>query len=186
MKNYTITEEQIKELAKGNSKVKKWFPEVFETKLEVGRWYKGKHIGNSGLIFVQKYNGIDKGLTAFGFCWNSFNWRDSNSDWCENSKQYLIEATEEEVFEALKNEAVKRGFKDGAYIKNCLRNQANEYRGFNIGGSITLDRHNELWMDVCGDEDYYYCIFKDGKWAEIINILTKEEAEKKLNVKIID
>ena len=39
MKNYEITEEQIKELAKGNAKVKKMFPEVFERLIfENGKW----------------------------------------------------------------------------------------------------------------------------------------------------
>jgi len=56
---YEITEEQIKELAKGNAKVKTMFPEVFETKLEAGKWHYDK--GNDWLFF-RKDN-----TSAYGF-----------------------------------------------------------------------------------------------------------------------
>jgi len=39
MKTFNITEDQIKELAKGNAKVQRWFPEAFENKLEDNTWY---------------------------------------------------------------------------------------------------------------------------------------------------
>ena len=41
MAQYTITEEQIKSIAEGGGKkkIKEMFPEVFNPKLEVGKWY---------------------------------------------------------------------------------------------------------------------------------------------------
>ena len=53
MKNYKITEDQIKQLAKGNKKVEKMFPEVFETEIELNKWYKREDCPGS-IIFINK------------------------------------------------------------------------------------------------------------------------------------
>ena len=69
MKNYKITEEQIKQLAKGNAKVKKMFPEVFKMELEIGKWYK-RIIGNT-LSCICEPKGNAK-VKSYGFSDNVF------------------------------------------------------------------------------------------------------------------
>jgi|GEM_PF-4426498 len=46
MAQYTITEEQIMSIAEGGGKkkIKEMFPQVFNTKLEVGKWYKSESL----------------------------------------------------------------------------------------------------------------------------------------------
>ena len=94
---YEITEEQIKELAKGNAKLKTMFPEVFETKLEVGKWYKY----NNFLIYV-----IDEThWCGYDACKN---WQ--NNIYYDNllKDKDFKPATDSEVLEALKNEFKKQ------------------------------------------------------------------------------
>lgn len=38
-----ITKKQIVQLDKGETSVRKLFPKVFETKLEVGKWYNANY-----------------------------------------------------------------------------------------------------------------------------------------------
>jgi len=80
--NYEITEEQIKELAKGNAKVKNWFPEVFETKLEVGKWYKSDY---PLLINIQEIH--HHKLVAYGF--NSDNDFLQPQDFCSTNNEEI-------------------------------------------------------------------------------------------------
>ena len=166
MKKFKITEEQIKE--NQDLTLKEYFKEVFETKLEVGKWYKDNS-EDSGLIFIEKYNGIHKGLTAYGFYWNTFDWSESSSGWCLNSKGDLVLATEEEVFNSLKKEAEKRGFVKGNKVKDnglefsCKQNEILKDNTFDFDSQF-----NQMWMKV-GESNYNCFIFDNGKWAEIIS-----------------
>ena len=162
MAQYTITEEQIKELAKwkhGKRLMQEWFPEVFETKLEVGKWYlvDGNKCGNSGRILLANFSGTEK---------------DNNYGLGSDTRL----ASESEVFEALKKEAKKRGFYDigiltiktiGNRIVNNFQTSTNDY----FWNKYT----NTLFLDGV-------TIFSNGKWASIIKekILSKAEAEAKL------
>lgn len=159
MKKFEITEQEIKE--NKDLTLKEYFKEVFEIKLEVGKWYKDEgDVKNSGLICIEKYNGYYEGLTAYGFYWNTFEWSDTHDRWCCNSKDNLILATEEEVEQALIKEAEKRGYKVGCKVK-CL--SANEIVNIDcIDFYFWIDR-SKLWLnDNC-------LIFYNGKWAEIIS-----------------
>lgn len=145
------------------------FPEMFE--LQVGKWYKRIDFGST-LVFCEE-------LTEYGFKGYGF---DQDADWicdytAESCNSRTEEATEQEVFEALKNEATNRGYRNGNYrcldspsliVNNCkdIYHMYNEYIWFGT-------------MEQCN------CIFKDGKWAEIIPTITKKEAEEKFGVKII-
>ena len=172
---YEITKEQLQELAKGNAKVERWFPEAFETKFEVGKWYKNKDDNHLYCVVAQtdsQYNPFQ----AYGF--------NSDGSWSKTNSRCLTNfrpATESEVFEALKKEAVKRGFVKGAKITNVI----NEYTE-NIYSGTYKNGSNSILVDTC---DYgNFTIFKDGKWAEIIKekTLSKSEAEAKLNELIND
>lgn len=79
------------------------------------------------------------------------------------------------MFEALKNEAVKRGFKEGVYIqfkdiKTIVLLKNNEYNYYEEDNSLCVGG---------------YEVFLNGVWHEIIQTITKEEAEKQLGRKII-
>lgn len=84
-------------------------------------------------------------------------------------------ATTEEATEALKNEAVKRGYKEGVYIKYPWfekYNLNNETYKPNFEGDTYLE-----------DESFYYKsvrVMRDGIWAEIIPTKTIKEAEELL------
>ena len=64
---YEITKEQILSLYMGGGnegKFKEWFPEVFETVLEVGKWYKLiPEENNDALVFLTNI----KNNECFGF-----------------------------------------------------------------------------------------------------------------------
>jgi len=141
------------------------FPEAFEVELTVGKWYK---FTEGTIAFFQGVNNTSYGIHHLGKDWfSSHLWF---ADY--NLKSIDREATTEEVKEALIAEAKKRGFKEGVY---CVDNTSNK-------------------LNYLGDGDFYFSenlyfkganIFKDGKWATIIPTITKAEAEKLLNKKII-
>lgn len=160
-------------------KMKDEFPEVFEVKLEVGKWYKRPH--GKALFFIVG----DPKITPFevyGFDMEG-NWM--NLEKARTFPDYEIEATEQEVFEALKNEAVKRGFKEGVYITPMYSDGKDYFQDENIINK-PLNFHLKVsTLEVDGGDDRYR-IFVNGKWATILKTKTKEEAEKLLDCKIID
>ena len=172
MKKYELTQEQINQLAeKKHAKelLKEFIPEAFETKLEVSKWYISEYylvyyLGN------YKCNCIEL----------------SNGKWIENEyhslsghlKSYRL-ATEEEVKEALINEAIKRGFKNVGELslkivsgemfkKGSFETANNNFRYVSVENRLHLD----------GVE-----IFYNGKWAEIVSeyIPTQEEIDRVIN-----
>ena len=159
-------------------KMKDEFPEVFEVKLEVGKWYKRPH--GKALFFIVG----DPKITPFevyGFDMEG-NWM--NLEKARTFPDYEIEATEQEVFEALKNEAVKRGFKEGVYITPMYSDGKDYFQDENIINK-PLNFHLKVsTLEVDGGDDRYR-IFVNGKWATILKTKTKEEADKLLGVKII-
>lgn len=181
MKSYKITEEQIKEMKSwGNTrdakKVEQWFPEVFETKLEVGKWYKHKEFKDI-LICPERIS--DKGiLYGFGFNqkgkWVSDeNYLDGSCLCNEVAAKYLIPATEEEVKESLVREANKRYFDVGSkWIKPYSSMEAIANGDFGYSYSF----YNN---DLTGFQFDGKSIFHNGKWAEIIEeeikVVEKEE-----------
>ena len=170
MKKYELTQEQVEELSKtnhGKRKLKKWLPEAFETKLEVGKWYTSEYylvyyLGNYKCNCIQLINGE----------W--FN--NMHHSLSGHLKSYRL-ATEEEVKEALINEAIKRGFKNVGELKikntyGCIRNG---YR------TIT----NDFYYDYISNTFQLdgAIIFEDGIWAEIVieDIPTQEEIDRVIN-----
>lgn len=171
---YEITEEQLKQIsADGCTYVEQWFPNVFKKELEVGKWY-----WHDGHLFNYQL-----GEDVFGFNEDG-SWCDCRWSW-PTKTLFDREATESEVFEALKDEAVKRGFVSGTWIS-----WEKEGKG-QIKGDIYWAEGSECIAARCcpktterGNENFP--IFKDGIWAEIIETITKSEAEKQLGKKIID
>jgi len=177
---YEITEEQIKELAKGNAKVKKMFPEVFELKLEIGKWYKVKRDFKNELEAIVFFQGIDK--ETFGFShggkW-TVEYGSPNDTFCNKNYVY-IKATDSEVLEALTNEAKKRGFVKGAYVKDV-----NNYSVLGISKCEGEIKFHDEDLQLLSFGECNGLIFRKGVWSEIVKTYTKEEAEKMLNAKIV-
>jgi len=124
--------------------------DTVENTFEEGRWYKLKD-GNS----LSCYSRDTKG---YGF--------DHRGDWQDVMFMRHVNcwtpATEAQVEKALKKEAVKRGFVKGVTVK-CL----------NDWGSLTIDQDILSWYEIEGClwascRGTSPCIFRNGKWAEII------------------
>jgi len=171
MKNYEITEEQIKELAKGNAKVKNWFPDVFETTLKVG-WYKFENKPSDWWLGF-----IDEEFNFYGF--NEKRWFKSKYKLiCRDANSYT-KATDSEVLEALTNEAKKKGLLD-AYII-LIKGDVGSVSSEKTKTKVYMENGN-----LCvGSNFRTYTLFSNGVWATPIKTYTKEEAEKMLNAKII-
>jgi len=180
MKTYEITEEQIKELSKtehGKRCTKKWFPEVFETKLQVDKWIKyPQH--KKWMLFITKVDNDKKEVSGYGFDCNGV-FMPIGDTWSFYELTGFVYCADSEVLEALKNEAIKRGFKEGVYVdppsKRWLR-------------KIKLHLCEEETDYIFNNNELLFCgvqIFYKGKWATTIPTYTKEEAEKMLNAKIV-
>ena len=179
MKKYELTQEQINQLAeKKHAKelLKEFIPEAFENKLEVGKWYKSKYNKTKILFFTKKETCSSD--TGYGFNYLGI-YKEKNFNLL-GSETYEFElATEEEVKEALINEAIKRGFKNVGELS--LKIVSGEM--FKKGSFVTTN-NNFIYISV---ENRLYLdgvdIFYNGKWAEIIKEEkpTQEEIDRVIN-----
>lgn len=135
-----------------------------EPKFEVGKWYKG--FIRKGIIAFCESNDIPKGFKGYGINDDGV-WIES-IDWLSNTDP-IIEATKEEVEKALIKEAKRRGFKDGVKLKRSGINTE-----FDWDLKVNGDKIH-LTLFYCLDSGDGF-LFKDGKWAEII-----EESKVTLN-----
>jgi hypothetical protein len=171
-----ITKKQIIALDKGETTARELFPDVFQTKLEVGKWYVANHFGSLYLAFI---NSQDKDyFLGYGFNKNK-NYRNDFS-FLKNFDYKWTLATEEEVTEALKNEAVKRGFINGALIK---KTGINKDFIFNFNPINENDFKYFSKLNILDSKEGH--IFDNGIWAEVIQTITKEEAENILGKTIV-
>lgn len=185
-KTFSITESQIKtlydifevsEAYQGQDYLKEWFTEseAFESevKLKVGKWYK-ETVSFTGKMFVYIESIQDKNnVTCYGFNGRG-EWFDSMSGFGTHGLEL---ATEQEVFEALKNEAVKRGFVGNQYVDITSLGFFNDK--LITGGQIEW---KEGYLNF-GDKQT--AIFKNGVWGKVLDSITLSEAEQQLGKKII-
>ena len=172
MKTFELTQEQINQLAEvPNTQylLQKFIPEAFETKLEVGKWYKDnkypKCIINYQITDENKYN--------YGFgLYGSFSNKLGNF-----GNERLRLATEEEVSEALINEAKKRYSNKKVRCldtNNIIEIDFNEFTYYeDVNGLYAFDNDLETEIEI----------FKDGIWAEIIeetNTFDKDYLDNKI------
>lgn len=156
------------------TKIKDIFPKLFkETELEVGKWYKTSS-GNLFNYMGRSGKHINPDL-VYGFTNKSIDWVYEYDVTICNDKG-LKPATKEEVEQALIAEAKKRGFKKGETVKYPCGN----------GSSVFLDGFKHEYREY-SNTFYFYnlLVFEKGKWAEIIETITKEQAEKELGKKIV-
>lgn len=156
-KEFKITASQIMKTHKSTSvknqgELESWFPELFETKLVNGGWYKSKRLTN----FLIRITDAESGL-AYGFC-DKKNWNE-NGSWCGMGN--LIEATDEEVEDALIEEAINRGYTD----ENTIDLREPTYgNSEHITGSFHYYKHRNILYSASQGEGGKM-LFKDGKWA---------------------
>jgi hypothetical protein len=160
-----ITKEQLLTLeADGIGYIREWFPEAFEKQ---NGWYTDKEYPKWFGYFIE-----DKLCYGFNTDGHYFKEEIPIDD---SEKSNDIKATPEQVETALTNEAVMRGFKEGVWLESLIVGNGDVKCCDNHS---ILDKDGSFWIGGS-------CVMKDGIWAEIIPTITKEEAEKKLNCKII-
>lgn len=146
-----ITELQLQQLKDLNdSKVN----EILGLGLQIGKWYKNL-IGN-GLFYITKVT--DNKFYYYGFDLNKESYY---NDWYLFSHVKLTPANNEEIETALIEEA-KRRYKTNNIVKCKHHNW--DTRIYEMLSFVFHE--NKLWSkSVFGN----VCIFKDGKWAEVIS-----------------
>ncbi|MCP4984919.1 MAG: hypothetical protein GY928_02285 [Colwellia sp.] len=154
--------------------IEKEFPKLFpEIRLEVGRWYKSSR--HKLMLICPTSINEDGILHGFGFNYEGKYITENNyldgSCLCNNTaSRDLIQATHQEIKEALTKEAKKRGFKEG--VTHTITN--------GIGNIISSS--DVFGFDEIDNKLIYnnWSIFQKGEWAKPIETITKEEAEKQL------
>lgn len=157
MKKYEVSERFIREAygeacAKLKAKIENEFPDLFEVKLEVGKWYKnltleGSYMLYSGFTDGRYYNSI--GVSSNGI------WHDLG---CWSIDDGYALATKKEIESMLWKEAEKRGIdKDTKIVSHADNNVPcnDSDGGYSIGYYHESDR---LWNSRG-------CIYHKGKWA---------------------
>jgi len=166
-KTFSITESQIKEYSKEREHclntqhvLRKLFPEAFESevKLKRGMWLTRDTLENKWIVYVSSNNEI-YGIDRKGEWFNSS--RNDNTIYAMLRNKINRKATEQEVFEALKNEAVKRGFVGNQYVDITPLGFFNEE--LITGGQIEW---KEGYLNF-GDKQT--AIFKNGVWGKVLD-----------------
>jgi hypothetical protein len=177
MKKFEITKEQLKSIIEAavcnikdyvtdndgfiNDWMKDEFPDAFKKELEVGKWYK--HINNKITLVFKENN-----KTGYGFYSGLY-----SNKWAIFDVENWIEATTQEIESALICECEKLGLVDGVH-----------YLYPNKHFERVLKYPLRLF-DGCIIDDKKNVIFDNGNWAQIIETITTQEAEKLLNKKIV-
>lgn len=169
-KTYKVTEEFLQEAyevacAEWKQKLETEFPEAFQ-KVEIGKWYKEE--GSNLLFYIEKI----ASRVAIGYGFHRRGRWFSNYAWENIPLRKCIKlATEEEVQNALFNEAEKRYGKNWKEVKI---KQTIE-RGLppdNSGTfSVTFSFSNERLWNKNG------ILFKNGVWAETLEDKCSEKEE---------
>ena len=178
MKKFEITQEQIIELSKVSLNAKEvfrnWFPEAFEKPLEVGKWYKLERFGELLVCITDIENNLAYGFDFYGRYLNETTFGFDS----------LVEATSQEVEASLIAEAKKRGFVKGIFINDLYLGENSVIISSNDFDYETIKAGKQVGEMALRDSNGNI-LFHNGQWATIFNTITKEEAEKLLNKKIV-
>jgi len=149
--------------------------------LEVNKWYRHE----TGCLV--NYQG---GIYGYGFNHN-MNWRDGSAltgvagayffNETNYGKNDWQEATHEEVETALIAEAKKRGFKEGVVANNVNLHKEPHNRNycFESGYHFSYNKKENALEWFLSTNEGYWKLFKDGKWATIIEDTQLNKLEKK-------
>lgn len=161
-----ITEEQLEQLKNlNNSRVN----EILELTPELNKWYKATD--SKFMIYLTKYVDLDN---CEGFY---FNKTGGYKGFCNDLGFHdCVFATEQEIEEVLIDEAKRRGFKEGVKFKCLITNKIGEMiedcHLFNgcFGGDNSLE-------SAFKNDNINGVLFKDGRWAEIVEDKAKLKQE---------
>lgn len=144
----------------------KHYPEFHEK-----GWYKSEL--SKCFAFVDGL--VDDGdFVGFGFLDNG-KWIGLSDGWTSHFHTHWTKATKEEILSHLSKEADNRGYDFGVSCKSLLS-----------GDIVTLTNNGTSYIPETDELHVKNClVYKKGQWADKIKTITKEEAEKKLGVKII-
>ena len=161
-------------------RIEKEFPELFEKKedFKVGDWVFFESFLSKEKVARIIENDSSTPHTCYAVDVPFNDWGGLNIQ-----KNQTRKATKEEVEKHLIEEAKKRGFKEGVIIDNkniysCGDQSVTTSNEILFGHSV--ENMLEMWVGRNLET-----IYKEGKWAEIIPTMTKEEAEAELNCKIV-
>lgn len=158
-KQMKISKENIIKLDKKETTVRELFPSVFNT---YTGWFRCLGNGNEKWIGYFEESVFKYGIGADG------KWF-ANAKTIHNFKHndQDVEATNEEVFEALKGEAVRLGIVFNAFVNPIedFQNSSNTKQIIEVGSDYNFE-DGKLY--VRGYEKY--CVFKDGKFANVIKV----------------
>jgi len=166
------------------SEVKAIFPRLFPIKLEVGKWYRLPDGYEETSI---NYEILIKSITKDGFFEGSVqheHFEISDGEWAVSSwsntrwSQQLIEMTGKEIHEALKIQFNKKGYSGGAQVRG------DGDKVISISEFWHVDNYNRVW--AMGHGENVIVFSPETGWVDIVTTITKEEAEKKLGMKIVD
>lgn len=154
---YKITKEQILELnntSSGKTKnlLKTWFPEIFETQFENGKWYKYRGSDNGYPLVC--YQGETSG---FGFNGQG-GWSELSSGWSFKTRPNdWVKADNEDIYVTLNNYYGRHYKKEGF---KCLN--TNEI----FNKLIIFEKEYSALDDKFSIDGYI--VYQKGKWAEKI------------------
>jgi len=166
-----ITKDQVRELkdlavdgGEISELLTKWYPD-FSDEYMNNKWYTLP--GTEMVIYVTDWkNKIAYGSNKVG------KWYDEGAHFGFTG---LVLASSNTVASMLIKQSSYRGYAKGNF--ECL-----SYRDVYLGCGLTQvysDIDNELWL-TSG------MVFSNGRWAERINTISRSEAEKLFNIKILD
>lgn len=133
--------------------------------LEVGKWYKDP--GYPKFLSIHTKDGNRYGFDIYG------KWFEGAGE-LHYSSGY-VQATTEEVEQALIEEAKRRGYKSGCTIKSInygYKIRFKDIQKFSLKGCSLCMYAEAVLTDSDGDTEYndsFERVFQDGKWAEVIN-----------------
>lgn len=171
MKKHNI--DKIKELHNEScptiqEKIKNLFPDAFKVPtLEVGKWYKSD---KNNLWFVTEFNNCGQEQVSYGINYKG--------EWVSSGKRYstgLVLATEQEVRDALVEEAEKRGFKKGITVHSFVHDKP-----LKIKNADTIEFIGQGYQKLhFGNNGSFLAvvIYEKGKWAEIIKETTVTQSD---------
>lgn len=176
MKTHQLSEALILEMHKDpkwTERIEKELPELFA--IQVGKWYKRSEWPyGEGLWFNDGESG-DKYCPhkSYGFSGRSGEFSES----CIRNLSGCIPADPKEVEHAFERELVRRYGEDWRNVK--IKAHADGDHCNNLG-----DCYLVIDIEDCQVFNKNGLLFDNGKWAEPLNVMTKEEAEKKFNIVI--
>jgi hypothetical protein len=157
-----MTKEEIEQLKKQLNDISDKIKQLEKPQFEVGKWYKIEDLSETGVVCIKEIR--DNYILVYGKFPLLSDWQDSweiKSDSIYGKE--MTPATDKEVEEALKAEAVKKGIKVGVTLdrQNLVYNKH----------KVTINKEFAEWEFVPRLNQLMHhgvAVFEEGNWAEIV------------------